>query len=130
MAKKNIATFLGPNKGLSVVGAYAYAYSGNIASGSSDAEGTALDFTTGNYILKGQLQFCHPTDATEDMTYRIYFNGQVIQRWMNTGNLEPNQPQNPVFIIIPPRTVVKVTVASAGSARGQLASITGRIYNV
>jgi hypothetical protein len=113
---------------INVVGNFAYAYSGNIASGSSGSENTFLDFRTGNYLLKGRIQFCHPTDASENMTYKIYFNGIVVQQWINTGSLEPNQPQNPVYVVIPPYTEVQLTCSSSGSARGQLASITARVY--
>jgi len=113
---------------LNIIGNFAYAYSGNIASGSSGSENTFLDFRTGNYLLKGRVQFCHPTNATENMTYKIYFNGIVVQQWINTGDMTPNQPQNPVYVVIPPYTEVQLTCASSGSARGQLASITARVY--
>lgn len=118
----------GLGSGLNYVGNFAYGYCGNIASGSSGAEGTAFLFVTGNSLFKGHVQFCYPTDATENMTYRIYFNDEVIQQWVSTGSLEPHQPQNPVYIIIPSFTTVKITCSSAGSARGQTGAITGRVY--
>jgi len=120
--------FTGAAEALEIYGDFAAAYSGNVGSGSSGSEADYFLFTTGNYLFKGLVQFCHPTDATENMTYKIYFNGAVVQQWINTGNLEPNQPQNPVFIIIPAYTQVQITCSSSGSARGQVGSITGRIY--
>jgi len=118
----------GIGSSLNYVGDFAYAYCGKVASGSSGSENTAFLFTTGSTLFKGHVQFCYPGDASENMTFRIYMNGEIIQQWVNTGSLEPNQPQNPVWIIIPAYTLVQITVASAGSAREQIGSITGRVY--
>jgi len=123
-------SFTGPAEALEVIGNFAYAYSGNVGSGSSGSENDYFVFTSGNYLFKGKVQFCHPTDASEDMTYRIYFNGTIVQQWTTDRSIgqRTNQPQNPVYVIIPAYTEVQITVSSEGSARGQLGSITGRIY--
>ena len=57
MAKKNVATFLGTQKGLSIVGNYCYAYSGVVRANGSDT--TALDFHTGDSTIVGvMLSYC------------------------------------------------------------------------
>ena len=53
MAKKQIATFLGPNKGLSIIGNHAYAYSGPYQASTTSV--IVLDFSTGNQYVVGKL---------------------------------------------------------------------------
>jgi len=58
MARKQIATFLAPNKGLSIVDNHAYATSGIIPDGGSgSAATTMLDFTTGKGYIVGKIDF-------------------------------------------------------------------------
>jgi hypothetical protein len=52
----------------------------------------------------------------------------VIHQWVSIATGEPNQPQNPIYVIIPAYTSVKITTSSSGSARGQTGGVTGRVY--
>ena len=127
MAKKNIATFLGTGKGLSILGDHCFAYSGEKVANTSATN--FLKFTTGNYYTVANVQFNYPRDNNEDATYEILMNGTVIQKWVSTGSLNPHQPQNVVPIVIPHHTevIVRATVLTTG--RYQVVSITGRVYD-
>ena len=58
MAKKRIATFLGPQLGLTVLGDHAMAMSGIISAGATqDTPDTLLSFTTGDFYFVGTIQF-------------------------------------------------------------------------
>ena len=60
MAKRRIATFLAPNKGLSVAGDYAYAYN-QVGTDQLQSIANTLEFTTGNYLTVGHwtvLRIC------------------------------------------------------------------------
>ena len=76
MAKKRIATFLGTNKGLSIVGSHAYAYPGEVAS--TQAGNTVLDFTLGDYYFVGHFNILTTDISGDDMVMTIKFNGSAI----------------------------------------------------
>ena len=119
-------TFTGTAEGLELVGDHCYAYSGEKVADTSATD--FLKFTTGNYYTVAAIQFNYPRDNSEDATYEILMNGTVIQKWLNTGSMNPNQPQNLVPIVISPFTEVIVRATMASVARYQIASLTGRIY--
>ena len=127
MAKKQIATFLGPNKGLSIVGSHCYGYSG-IVTPTADNMSTYLKFTTGNYYTVAKVQFAYTLDANEDAVYQIVLNGTVITQWLNTGSLTPNGPQEPMYVVIPSNTEVECNAYTKSSGRAQACTLTGRIY--
>ena len=54
MAKKQIATFLGGQLGLSTIKDHAYAYSGQIGTENTQSLTDMLRFTTGDYYLVGE----------------------------------------------------------------------------
>jgi len=54
MAKKQIATFLGPSLGLSITGDYCYAYSGGI--NLNNESKIFLEFRTGKYTVVAGVQ--------------------------------------------------------------------------
>ena len=117
---------VGTGSGLNVIGDHCYAYSGNIIVGTSAT--TMLKFTTGNFYSVTNLQMNYAEDQGSDATYQVLMNGEVIQKWLSTGSMNPHQPQNLVPIIIPPFTTVEVQAETAGTGRAQIASITGRVY--
>ena len=119
-------SFTGPAEALELIGDHCYAYSGDIIVGTSAT--TMLKFTTGNYYSLVNVQLNYTEDQTSNATYQILMNGTVIQKWVGTGSMEPHMPQNVVPIVIPPYTEIEVQAETAGSGRGQCASITGRIY--
>jgi len=132
MARKRIATFLGPNKGLSVAGDYAYAYGGLFAS--STTETNELLFTTGNYLFVGIFQLNGPVDddapgSINKSMAKLSLNGNPICIITNaSGDSGPfDIRQN---IIIPSNTEVRVDVVADGNESDRYGSvtITGRIY--
>jgi len=135
MAKKNIATFLGPQPGISTIGNHAYAYSGQIQA--SDTPVQHLLFTTGNTYLVGTIDCLGPVKADDIgsgtiSVFLITFNGTEISTVKVESEVEDQPSNSSISLIIPPRTEVKVTVDSTAGTTGLLTScnITGRIYNV
>jgi len=111
MVKKNVATFLGPNLGLSVAADHVYAYSGIITSVSSLA--TLLEFTTGSRTIKAIALFQLASGPASGVNYwfDIEFNGQVVNRQFLSKPYDSRQPSDSdnLHIIIPPRTNCKFT---------------------
>ena len=134
MAKKNIATFVGPNQGLSIAGDYAYAYSGTVASTTGNQ--TLLEFTTGKEFIVGKITTAGsiPNNgggvANGDITaFTLSFNGLEIAR-MKTETTQEDSPTYSTYpILIPPHTALKLIVLSSGTNGSTSAIIVGRIYN-
>jgi hypothetical protein len=133
MAEKPIGTFLAPNKGLSIAGDHAYAYSGLIQV--SDSEVTHLEFTTGAEYLKGRFELQGATNIAtiadgEVSGFVIYFNGEVIAQ-PKVGSAGEAMPTVEHYsVIIPPLTKVKVAVRTAATSAGWKTSVgfVGRVY--
>ena len=133
MAKKNIATFLGPGKHLSITGDFAAAYSGDWPE-STDPR-TVIEFTTGNYLFVGVIQLLAPVQATNPVsgattTGMTTFNGVNVIQQKAQSDPENAPNYSTIQIIIPPYTEVKTVVESTATDAGQLGCviITGRIY--
>jgi len=130
MAKKQIATFLGPNQGLSIVGNHAYAYSGN--TGVTDSTTTLLNFDSGKKYIKCRIQpFYMSTQETDDISIVVKFNGQsVAGATLEGSGATAVNPFEVFHMIIPPLTTVLVTAAnkSASTSRTISVAITGRVY--
>ena len=86
MAKKNIATFLGPQSGLSIIGKHAYAYSSAFPANVSSI--TALEFTTGNEYIVGKFNL---NSAVQFDSANIA--GTFIQIKLNGANILPRSKQ-------------------------------------
>ena len=128
MVKKQIATFLAPNKGVVILGEHCYAYSGSIAVGS--AETTLLEFTTGKYYIVGLVHYSKNTFDGDDMQYQLYLNGSVVLGF--TDQYSANDFADQAYpIVIPPLTLVKATSTddTGDNARPVLCTITGRVYD-
>ena len=135
MAKKNVATFLGPQLGLSVVGDHAYAYNTSIPVTSSTP---ILSFRTGKYYMVGKLIIVAPLKfATGDIAsglitaLEIKFNGTPIGFMKHET---PNEDMSTTWmeILIPPQTNVVMNHVEDSTAAGYFMSISlvGRIYDV
>jgi len=126
MVKKRTATFLAPNKGLSIAGGHAYAYSGSIENaGTGGPDTTLLDFTTGDYLFVGTLDFTNTARLSHDVYLNVSFNGIVVSA------LEENSDDQGHFwyhYIIPPHTTVIVKWGSNSTYDGSVA-MAGRIYS-
>ena len=118
---------------LNVVGNHAYAYSGLQSINTSAV--TALEFTTGNYLLDGELFLTAGVTVgdVEDGSFNIYtliLNGVEVQymKIQSSGEAMPATITMP--IVIPAYTTVLITVISngTGSSYKTGASIAGKIY--
>ena len=111
MAKKQLTTFLGPNKGLSIAGDFAAAYTG--AQASHTTKFTVLSFTTGNYLFVGEFQLNgainlnDPTDINQTNA-TIKLNGNVVSL-LTSGNGAIDAPMSQTqAVLIPANTEVTV----------------------
>jgi len=127
MAKKNIGTFLAPNKGFSTAGEFGYAYSGTVST--NDSETVLLEFTTGDYIFRGAFQQMYLDDSADNYMWFVYLNGNLIGVAASGSLTETNRDE--IELIFPPRTTVKITAQNIAdsTANDMGAIITGRIYD-
>jgi len=126
MVKKQIATFLGTQKGLILLGSHCYAYSGSFNPGDGT---TFLEFTTpGHSYIVGSVEVNADYAGTGGTNFQveIALNGVVVTYERDVGN--DYVPGDTEFkLIIPPLTTVKVTLTSTTAPAN--ANFTGRIYD-
>ena len=126
MAKKNIATFLGTQKGIVVLGSHAYAYSGSFNPGGGS---TFLEFTSpGQSYMVGTIEVNADYAGTGGSNFQIVIslNGITVVSERDVGN--DYVPGDTEFkLIIPPSTTVKVDLTSTTAPAN--ANFTGRIYD-
>jgi len=127
MAKKNIATFLGTQKGLIVVGSHAYAYSGTSNPGTGPT--TYLEFATGKEYIVGKFEMNADFigGGGNVLNVAIYLNGvriifeqDVSNNWLAGDNQYP--------VIIPPLTLVRADLGGDDDLMN--INFVGRVYNV
>jgi len=132
MVEKQIATFLAPSKGLSILGAHCYAQSG--AKGSTTGQVEYLNFVSPGYIvgtltLNAGVEQATPTVGVT-AAWQLSFNGIVIAVY-KSDSIAENMPSSIIVpILIPPRTEVKITVLTSDNNADKLnsCSIIGRVY--
>ena len=133
MAKKQIATFLGTNPGLSIASEYAYAFSGAVTVNNASVE--CLKFTSGKKLIVAQ--FSQAIDYTaigngKFTGFTIKLKGLIVatnyEATQTAGTNENNGPQVYQFVI-PPFTEV-ITIGSTDSAADNpfFHTIVGRVY--
>jgi len=129
--KKNVATFLGPNKGLSIIGSHSYAFSGAITNGSGDTD-VLLNFTTGSQYIVSKFGVGFGLDRTnDDMRVEISFNGVDVASMVYNNNYELGYDK--MFdILIPPRTILNAQVVKVSGTQEVPVFLwmTGRVYDV
>ena len=130
MAKKNIATFLGPNQGLSIVGSHAYGFSGIVANASSGtADSTCFDFHTGQEYIDVKVSVMSDEVGTAALYTRIEMNGEAVFRQnIDSASSGGFQYDNPFHMIIPPHTRF-VLLVGANANVDFTAIIVGRVYD-
>ena len=129
MAKKQIATFLGPQKGLTVAGDYCYAYSGTVAV--TGSETTMLDFATGKEYLKVVIEphGVFSQIGQSQISMAVTINGNTILHTYWDASLDSSMYDTPTLLLIPPLSTVTVTLAQAtGSDKDMQLTLTGRVY--
>ena len=135
MAKKQIATFLGPSKTLVIVGSHCYAFSGAIST-SAGSYVTALDFTTGKEYIDAHLELyiddTTPIGQNDAYGFKIEINGSEVCRMELDDRSTPRSRQlsNNINFIIPPLSNVIISLYGE-SAETNLGTfmLKGRIYN-
>ena len=116
-------------KGVRYIGEHAYAFSGQVSSGTGGNDAALLDFTSGAGYIVGKFQFSYATDSldTVDCRYRIKFNGEIVFQYWDTEDIrQGNDPHQYIPLLIPPFTHVE-TLASA-NGQFQCSTLTGRVY--
>lgn len=128
MAKKRIATFLGPNQGLSIVGSHCYAFSGSVQIQTDPTD--FVNFTTGNYYSVVKIQIDSTAGSGNNLDFIVKMNGGVIveNEIANDYQVYPAF-SNALELIIPPYTKVQIYGTVATSAKNWTLVLTGRIYN-
>ena len=136
MPKKQIATFLAPNQGLSIVGSHCYAFSG--AFGRSSSEQTLLDFNNGSGYIVATLTMTAPINFTSGNIangsvrgWKLSFNNQTVGLYKADADPEDMPTEIEVQILIPPLTAVVLTCIDSGNDASYLgtANLTGRVYD-
>jgi len=133
MAKKQIATFLAPQLGLSICGGHCYAYSGTHNGSTSYVP--YLVFTTGKEYIVGKLEYNGAPDPTDPSTggesiCRITLNGQIVS-YMKASTNSPDANGSPQqnTLVLPPLTNVEIAVRTlANSAFQGTVVFSGRLY--
>ena len=138
MAKVKIgsnATFSGGQKGLIYLGnEYAYAYSGVVdLVGASTA--TQLEFKTGKHIVVGEYTFgvdANDIDSNSYFGFLVSLNGVLMyQRSARAASSGNWSLFNPLPLIIPPLTTVKIEAETtdSGGTTHSYGTFIGRIYD-
>ena len=129
MAKKNIATFLAPSKGLVITGSHCYAYSGNVPVDNNFGE--LLNFHSGKEYLKVKITYYYAdTDQGDNAIFVLALNGNDIHQ-MEMANALADHTPPVLYLIIPPLTEVIITGKNASDTdiRQLGAVLTGRVYD-
>tara|TARA_Y100000310_G_C20144851_1_gene561956 strand:- start:57 stop:446 length:390 start_codon:yes stop_codon:yes gene_type:complete len=128
MPKEHFNTFTGAQKGLTIIGKYAYAYSGDVPV--NQPEGTLLLFQSPKDIIKGWVTVTKNTTDGDDFIYRLYFNNIIVQGWINDYSAGGRNDDTSIPVIIPPLTEVKLTAYNdtGTTDRNINGSITGKVY--
>jgi len=123
------ASVVSPGLSVNYVGDWVFAYSGEIAVGSSAGEVTLLEDVSGAGLIVGDYQFFYGTSATDEFIYKMYFNGLIGMSYMVT-NLRESTPDVKIGVVLPPFTQIKLTAQnlSTDNARLQAATLIGRVY--
>jgi len=125
------AIFTGPQKGLTIIGNHAYAYSGGVTVTNDDVE--CLNFTTGKDIILATFYFTTDYNTlgdTKKAGFEIKLNGNTIavQNQQYSTSYEAPIP-NKIEFLIPPLTEV-VTIGTTNSTNVNLFyhTLVGRVY--
>ncbi len=132
MAKKNIATFLGTGKHLSIAGTHAYAYSGGVAINNTSVE--CLNFTTGKETIMATFYFSMDyTTITGGNTagWEIKLNNITISKQNDaiSASYEGLVPKKITFLIPPLTNVTTIGITNSSSNNKFYHTLTGKVHN-
>jgi len=131
MAKKQIATFLGPNQGLTTLGDHIFGYSGVI--GVDNTEKALILGNTGKYYAVAEIQFLGNYDTGHNYVAKVYLNSSVTHEFIMSATSDAGPfGYFPINVIIPPNTEIKITLdnTQTSDSNNWTVQLTGRIYNV
>jgi len=120
---------------LNYVGDYVYAYSGTIQA--TQSEDTSLEFTTGNKLIVGSMTVSGGIENNGGgvavgtvSAFTLTLNGVEIARVKtSTAGTSPDNPSLENFpLVIPPYTLVKVTVFSSSTDGKTSTLIIGKVH--
>jgi hypothetical protein len=116
---------------LNLIGRRCYGYSGVIVltAGSSSANITALEFTTGNYVSKVLVYWSWNERSNDDTFYKkVNINGVTI--YLEQSDATPNRHATPpIRFVIPPYTKFQVFYGTEKSSDvNATVVLTGKIY--
>lgn len=136
MAKIKIgsnATFLSGNKGLSLIGEHAYAYSGNVLTVASLAFVDLLSFTTGNHYIIGNLvsygatDIANPSQGAHSLT-QVLLNGVSVALIKLESGTEDMPAVATVPLLLPPNTETVISLSAESANWYSSASFVGRVH--
>jgi hypothetical protein len=127
-------SFTGPQEALEIIQDHAYAFSGKFAA--STTAQTMFDFTTGNYMFVGKIDFYGLVDPDLSTnggisTFALSLNGsQLVLAKTDTTSNQDMPSQGHFNIIIPPYTEVTLVVDNVENTANEYntATMSGRIY--
>jgi len=121
--------FTGPAEALEVLGDHCLAFSGSVTPiGGSEADTTALKFTTGNFYSVVKIHWtCESTSATVDQYVDIKMNGAIVFRSIAEDD-EAGDRVGPLKIIIPAYTEFELNIGLNGQNDPFTVVLAGRIY--
>jgi len=106
-----------------------FAYSGAI--GVPNSETTLIDTQSGSGVIDAIIQCAYGTPSSDDMQYKIYFNGIIVMQVGVSGAVDQGNWQTMLYhFVIPPYTNIKITAQNTTSVteRIQTAILTGKVY--
>ena len=106
-----------------------FAYSGAI--GVPNVETTLIETQSGSGVIDAIIQCSYGTPDSDNMQYKIYFNGIIVMQFSMSGAVDVGNWQSMIYhFVIPPYTNIKVTGQNTTSSTGrvQTASLTGKVY--
>jgi len=106
-----------------------FAYSGAI--GVPNSETTLIETQSGSGVIDAIIQCAYGTPDSDNMQYKIYFNGVIVMQVGVSGAVDQGNWQTMLYhFVIPPYTNIKITAQNTTSVteRIQTAIITGKVY--
>jgi len=118
-------------KDLIVIGKHCYAYSGSVTL-AQNTETTMAQFTTGAFVTRVGLSVQGNFDSmgSSSLAVNIYLNEvKIVESETSASNDSVAPFDYPIQMVIPPFTLVKVSLSKGASGNHALQTlITGRIY--
>jgi len=133
MAKEAYGIFTGPQKGLTIIGKHAYAYSGTFVQ--STSQQTMLDFTTGTQYILGILTCCGAVEMNTPQSggitgFQLKINNQIVFLADTDTNANDQPGQATIELLIPPFSYINLVCEATAADVNELttAVFVGKVY--